>query len=179
MKRKIISIILGPDDDMEAFAIRSFLEYLDFVVILRPIGRPNDLLEILQGDKITREADFLVFCFHGKSGKFIMPKLSPEIYQYAEPNVDFSHRHINQFGKLNNQCVISTGCTLGHRKLADSFLGAGAKSYIGAKDYPEGHSVLIFVTTFFYWIARGYNCREAFTNAVSIDSETMQFELFE
>lgn len=116
MTNKTISIILGPNCDLEAIALRSFLEYLGFVVILRPIGRPNHLIHILKEDMQTKVSEFLIFCFHGQNGKFVMPKLSIEIYETNEPKHNFDFVNISEFAKLNGQNVIVTGCTIGNKK---------------------------------------------------------------
>ncbi len=179
MQNKIISIILGPNCDIEAFAIRNVLEYFGFIVVLRTVGRPNDFIKILQGDETTKISDVLIFCFHGQNGKFIMPKLATEIYERTEPKENFNFEQIHKFAKLNGQHIIVTGCTLGNRKLADSFLKANAKSYIGAKKHPEGNSVLVFVTTLFHYFIQSNNYSDAFEKAKIIDNETGLFEKYE
>lgn len=172
-------MLVGSNCDLEAIAIRSVLEYLGFTVVLRLIGRPNDFIKILQGDETTKISAFLIFCFHGQNGKFVMPKLATDIYEASEPKRNFGSEQITQFTKLNGQHIVVTGCTLGNKKLADSFLKANAKSYIGAKKYPEGNSVLIFVTTLFYHIIQGENYSDAFEKAKKIDDETGMFEKYE
>lgn len=109
MKKNIVSIIIGPDCDMEAIAIRSALEYFGFVVLIRPIGRPNDFIKILSGDTLTLNSDYLIFCFHGKNQKFILPKLSSKIYEKNEPRKNFSATEISKYARFNKQHIIATG----------------------------------------------------------------------
>jgi hypothetical protein len=178
MAKKIISIILGPNCDGEAIAIRSTLEYFGFTVVVRLVGRPNDFINILQGDKITNLSEFLIFCFHGQNGKFIMPKLATKIYEPTEPKGNFDCKQIKKFAKFRRQHILVTGCTLGNRKLADCFLKANAKSYTGARNYPEANSVLAFVTTLFYHISQGDHVSDAFEKSKKIDNETQMFEKY-
>ncbi|MFT4022230.1 MAG: hypothetical protein QM664_00440 [Flavihumibacter sp.] len=174
-----VSIILGPDCELEAIALRSFLEYLGIVVVLRPIGRPLDLMAILDGDPQTGISEFLLFCFHGENGKFIMPVISDDLYEANEPKGDVGPEHIERFSTLNGQQVIATGCTVGNSQMAKSFLAAGAASYTAAGEYPEGNAVLVFVTSFFYHLMRGEKYSDAFEKARNIDNDTLLFRKFE
>lgn len=49
-------------------------------------------------------------------------------------------REIYKYAKLHNVNIVNSGCTLGERKLAESFLRSGAKSYIGSIDYVDGNA---------------------------------------
>jgi len=178
MKQKTISIISGPDCDLEAMALRNSLEYLGFIVILRAVGRPDDLINILKNDKLTKSSEILIFCFHGKNKKFIMPELSREIYRPDEPRTDFGFKEIEKYANLSGQHIIVTGCTLGNQKIADSFLRSKAKTFIGSAGYPQANSALIFVTTLFYYLSKNESYDEVFKKAANIDDETKQFRFY-
>ena len=178
-EKNIVTIIVGDDCVLEAIAIRGCLEYLGFTVIFRLIGRPNDLVKILRNDELTGISSYLIFCFHGQAGKFLMPKLSEDIYQMTEQKGNFSYKQIAKLADLNGQHIIVTGCTLGQKKLAESFLECNAKTYVGANGYPDGNSVLIFVNTLFYFLSQGESYSKAFAKANNIDEETKMFEKYD
>lgn len=108
-----------------------------------------------------------------------MPEISKEIYETAEPRKRFDANHISEFAKLNGQNVIVTGCTLGHKKMADSFLKSGARTFIGAREYPDGNSAFMFATSLFYYLMQGEKYPDAFLRAKNTDDETSNFELHE
>jgi hypothetical protein len=174
---KIISIVVGCDCEQEAFSLRSALEYFGFTVVLRHIGRPNDFIKTLHGDSLTNQSDFIVLCFHGQNGRFVMPSLSPEIYEPDEPKDGFDHKLIEKNTQLNQQNIIVTGCTLGREKMVSAFLKTNAKSFIGTKEYPEGNAVLFLVISLFYEISKGKSLKDSFAIASNIDDETKLFEL--
>ncbi len=179
MSARTVSILLGPDCDLEAIALRGTLEYLGFVVALRPIGRPWDLINVLKGDKQTKISDILVFCFHGKRGRLVVPKLAPDIYEVDEPRSDFSAQDIARYAAFDGQDIIATGCTLGHRAMASSFLQANARTFIGPIKYPDGNAVLFFATALFYYLSRGEDYFAAFEKAKNADSNAQQFKLYD
>lgn len=177
-ENKTVTIVLGPDCALEAMAIRSNLEYFGFTVVVSSVGRPNDMIKILQGDSLTNLSNYLIFCFHGRDGKFLMPKLAKELYHPAEPQGDFAQKNITQYAKLSQQHIVVTGCTLGQAKMARSFLDAHARTFIGSRNYPEGNAVVLFVSALFYHLSKGESYEHAYAKAKAIDQETELFEKY-
>lgn len=173
---KTIGLISNGDQGQEPIAIRSFLEYLGYRIIYYEIGRPNDLINVLNRDSLYSDIGTLILSTHGKDGEIVMAELAEEVYEKGEPKRNFGKREVTQFGKLNDFLVVTTGCTLG--LLSDSFRATGCKHYIASEEYIEGKSALIFVTTLFYELSKHSNLLEAFNKAQNIDEETRNFSLY-
>ena len=80
---------------------------------------------------------------------------------------------------MHNTHIVNSGCTLGERKLAESFLRSGAKSYIGSIDYVDGSAALMFAIRLFYGLINHEKTLEgAFQEAKLIDEETHTFQFY-
>ncbi|WP_342490731.1 delta-aminolevulinic acid dehydratase [Bacillus sp. FSL R5-0422] len=174
-----IMLAAGPNSELESFALRAALENFGVKVDMRWIGRPNDLINVLSG-KNRGEIDYILLSFHGEEGAFLMPELGEDVYEDGEPrSAAFGADDIRQYASLKGVHVISTGCTLGEKKLADAFLEAGAMSYVAPDDYIDGNAAFIFVLTMLYErMNNTKTVRAAFDRASSIDEETRLFQLY-
>ncbi|MBD3860541.1 delta-aminolevulinic acid dehydratase [Bacillus sp. 28A-2] len=174
-----ITLAAGPNSELESFALRAALENFGVKVDMHWIGRPNDLINVLSG-RNRRETDYLLLSFHGEEGAFLMPELGQDVYEEEEPKGEaFGADEIKQYASLKGVHVISTGCTLGEKKLADAFLASGAMSYTAPDDYIDGNAAFIFVLTMLYErINNAKTVRAAFDRARSIDEETKLFQLY-
>lgn len=174
-----IGIIVGSDVGNEAEAIRQTAEYFGFQVVIKHLGRPNDLVQTLAGkDRIFNSLKTWIFSVHGEGGQFLLPELDESIYEPDEPRGKLGPAQIRSLAKLKKQTIINTGCTLGNQDMAQAFLSQGAKAYIGANDYVEGNAALLFVHRFLYEQANKVKLATAFKKASEMDSETALFELF-
>ncbi|MEK4031391.1 delta-aminolevulinic acid dehydratase [Pseudobacillus sp. FSL P4-0506] len=175
-----ISLVVGPNCDMESYALRSTLEYFGARVTMHWIGRPNDLVDVLSGEERDNKVDYLILNFHGDEGRFCMPELGEDIYEPGEPRGEFFDvQDVMKHSSLKNIKVIAPGCTLGTTSLAAAFLASGCHSYIGPNDYIDGNSNLIFVVRFFYeLINNNKSQQEAFEIAKSIDQETSMYQIY-
>lgn len=84
-----VSLVVGPNCDMESYAIRSALEYFGVRVNIHWIGRPNDLIDVLSGEELDNKVDYLILNFHGDEGRFCMPELDEDVYESNEPRGNF------------------------------------------------------------------------------------------
>ncbi|MCI3194181.1 delta-aminolevulinic acid dehydratase [Bacillus sp. HU-1818] len=175
-----ISLVTGPNCDMDSFALRSTLEYFGARVTMHWIGRPNDLVDVLTGEDLEKKVDYLILNFHGDEGKFCMPELGEEVYEDNEPRGEFFDDHdVIRYTNLNNLKVIASGCTLGTESLAKAFLKCGCHSYIAPNDYIDGNPNLMFLIKFMYEIINNKRSqKEAFEIAKSIDQETSKYNFF-
>ncbi|MFE7065140.1 delta-aminolevulinic acid dehydratase [Sutcliffiella sp. NPDC057660] len=170
-----IALVVGPDSNLEAQAIRSSLEAFNVRVLTYWIGRPNDFIKILSDE----DADCIILSFHGVESELVMPKLGEMVYEENEPRKNFGAKEILEYGKLNNQLVIGNGCTLGSSELANAFLNIGCKTYIGPSDYIDGNATLYFIIRFFYEILSNKRTeKEAYELAKSTDKETSLYEWY-
>ncbi|MGE6516985.1 delta-aminolevulinic acid dehydratase [Bacillus mycoides] len=175
-----VSLVVGPDCDLESFALRSMLEYFGARVTVHWIGRPSDLVDVLSGEDRESKMDYLILNFHGDEGRFCLPELGEDIYEEGEPRGEFfGPQEVLHFSKLQDVKVIAPGCTLGDERLADAFLKSGCQSYIGPDDYIDGNSNLMFVVRFMYEMMNNHKSQqEAFDIAKSIDEETAMYQLY-
>lgn len=176
-----ITLVVGPNCDIEAFAMRSTLEYFGARVTVHWVGRPNDLTDVLSGEELDKRCDYLILVFHGDEGRLCMPELDEEVYEPDEPRGEFFDFHdVKRYTNLKNIKVIATGCTLGEENLAKAFLECGCHSYIAPDDYIDGNSSLMFVIRFMYEIINNEKSqKEAYEIAKSIDKETLIYQLYE
>lgn len=82
-----VSLVVGPDCDLESFALRTALESFGARVIVHWIGRPNDLVDVLSGEDLDHRVDYLILNFHGDE-RFCLPELG-EVYEPGEPRGEF------------------------------------------------------------------------------------------
>jgi hypothetical protein len=170
-----IALVVGPESNLEAQAIRSSLEAFNVRILTYWIGRPNDLIKILSEE----DADFIILSFHGVQGELVMPELGEMVYEDNEPRNNFGAREILEYGKFNNHLVIGNGCTLGYPELANAFLSVGCRTYIGPRDYIDGNATLYFIIRFFYEILSNKRTElEAYELAKSTDKETSLYEWY-
>ncbi|MCY1118948.1 delta-aminolevulinic acid dehydratase [Bacillus safensis] len=174
-----ITLAAGPNSELESFALRAALENFGAKVDMHWIGRPNDLIHVLSG-RNRGEIDYLLLSFHGEEGALIMPELGEDVYEDEEPrDTAFGAGEIKRYASLEGVHVISTGCTLGEKNLADAFLKAGATSYTAPDDYIDGNAAFIFLLTMLYELMNNTKTvRAAFDRARSIDEETKLFQLY-
>ncbi|ALA51974.1 hypothetical protein DB29_01146 [Shouchella clausii] len=143
------------------------------------IGRPNDLVGILSG-KTRDKSEYLILCFHGEEGQFILPELAEDVYEENEHrSCYFGAAQVLQHAHLEGVHVVATGCTLGDKKLAEAFKHGKAESYIAPKDDVDGNASLLFVLMFMYELINNSSTkRTAFERAQAIDDETGLYQLF-
>ncbi|PFE05487.1 delta-aminolevulinic acid dehydratase [Bacillus cereus] len=174
-----IALVVGDNSDLEAQSLRATLEYFGARVITYWIGRPQDLMDVLSGKSLYEDMDYIIFCFHGEEGEFVMGELGEDIYEEDEPRGNFGVAEIKQYAKLHNKYIINSGCTLGDPKLATAFLNSGVKVYIGSTDYVDGNAALMFTIRLFYGLINHQKTiDDAFQDAKLLDDETLTFELY-
>ncbi|MEO0470784.1 MAG: delta-aminolevulinic acid dehydratase [Bacteroidota bacterium] len=175
--QKSIGILVGPDVGLEPHAIRNVVEGMGHRSVLFPIGRPNELLRLLQGEeKMLSSLDHLILSVHGKDGKIVMPKLAASVYEKGEPRKNLGHEDLRGNIKLSGQTVINLGCGLGHEKMAWVFQDGGAGAYLAPKSSIEGNAILMFITRFYYELAQSdCNVKKAHELARAVDVETWRF----
>ncbi len=175
-----VSLVVGSECDIESLALRSVLESFGVRVTLHLIGRPNDFIDVLSGEDLDDRIDYLILNFHGDEGRFCMPELGEDIYEFNEPRGKFfGPQEILNYCTLKDVKVIASGCTLGEKQLATAFLKSGCHSYLAPDDYIDGSANLMFLIRFMYEIiANECTQQEAFEIAKSIDDETSMYQLY-
>lgn len=165
---KIVIACMG--DSLEALTLRQSLELFGAEVSLRLIGRPNDLLEVLEGDS---PADALILCGHGDGGAFLLPELGEEVYLPDEPRSLLKPDSIRAHLRRRNTLIVSTACTTGDPETADAFVSPeNGNLYIAPADYVEGTAAYFFTVRLFYeMLCLGRSVKEACRNAASTDEE--------
>lgn len=170
-------IINLQDTGNEAEALRQALEYMNFFVAVKNIGRPRDLMEILEG-KAPFDPDCMIISCHGEEGKIIMPVLGDSVYFQNEPRGNFSSKEIMQYMRLSGTTIISLGCTTGEKSISAAF-SAKDNTYIAPSDYIEGNAALFFTIRLFYeMISKSCDIRSAYLSAKETDDETRLFRIY-
>ena len=181
MKRNVLLVDFG-DTGAEAEAIRQTLECFDYYVLKLPVGRPNDLIEILDGSADHFEYNYLILSCHGASGvddgKILMPILHEDCYLDGEPRSHFGGEQIAAYNGLEHKVIISTGCSTGKDdSMIAAFSGDHNNIFIAPNDDPEGSSTLHFVQSFFYHL-KNADTKTAFERACRTDCETAMFKMY-
>ncbi|PFZ09222.1 delta-aminolevulinic acid dehydratase [Bacillus pseudomycoides] len=174
-----IGLVVDDNSDLEAQSLRATLEYFGAKVVTYWIGRPRDLMDVLSGKSLYEDIDYIVFCFHGEEGGFVMGELGEAVYEEDEPRENSGVDEIKQYAKLHNIYIINSSCTLGNPKLVKAFLNSGVQTYIGSTDYVDGTAAFMFTIRLFYGIINHQKTIDgAFQVAKSLDNETLTFELY-
>ncbi|SCC61701.1 Uncharacterized protein BTT61001_05073 [Bacillus thuringiensis] len=89
-----VALVVGFNSDLEAQSIRASLEYFGAKVVTYWIGRPREFINILSGKGLYNDIKYVIFCFHGEEGKFVMEELGEDIYEQDEPRGYFGAAEI-------------------------------------------------------------------------------------
>lgn len=174
-----IALVSGPNCALETQAIRAVLESLGAQVVTYWIGRPDDLIRVLDGRALTPDTDLIILSFHGDDGVLLMPVLESSIYLEEEPRTSFGPDEIMRYAQLNGRSVITTGCTLGSPAFAQALFRRRCSVYIGPEGYPDGNTVLMFVVRLCYeYIRQGGDLLSAYELARSMNADTAAFRLY-
>lgn len=177
MDIKNILIINLLDTGNEAEALRQTLEYMNYFVGIKNIGRPKDFMKILAGET-PFDPDCIVISCHGDNGKIIMPALGESVYCGDEPRGNFSSEEITKFLNISRKMIVNLGCTTGRNDMAAAF--SATNTYIAPCDYIEGNATLFFTIKLFYELAsKQCAIKAAYLSARETDDETQLFCLYQ
>lgn len=169
-------LIAAFDCDAEAAALRAALEWYHADVMIKYIGRPNDFLDMLEGN-VLFPPDILILCGHGDDGMFLMPELGEDVYLDGEPH-NITPDDVRAHLKLRPKLCISTACESGTPDMGAAFADCGVP-YLAPCDYIEGTTPLFFILHVLYLLL---NCGKTFAEAVGIakttDAETNMYTLY-
>ena len=180
--RKMVAIV-DIDSGINSEALRHTLEDFGYFVIVYGVGRPQDLIDILQGNTITK-FDFIIISCHGEeNGDLIMWELGEDIYFPDEPRGNyFGFNEVNKYLALTDTCIIGLGCYLGHEDMAKAF-AKNNNIYIAPTDAVDSGG-LVFTILFFYYLSEkiystqcGFDIETAYKKASAVDAMTGSFIL--
>jgi hypothetical protein len=170
--------IINVLDSLEAYALRSALEWFGAQVTLHLVGQASDIVRIL-GDGGSHSNNIVLMC-HGNDEGLILPELAPALEAEQPYHGVLTPGDIGAFAHLPGSVVLNTGCSLGAPAFAEAFLQAGVRAYIGARGDPHGSSSLFYAIHFYYErIFAGRDIRTAHKLASSHDEQTGMFTLYE
>jgi hypothetical protein len=170
--------IINVLDSLEAYALRSALEWFGAQVTLHLVGQASDIGRILGGG--GNHSKNIVLTCHGSDEGLILPELAPALEEEQPYHGVLTPGDIGAFAHLPGAVVLNTGCLLGTSAFAEAFLQAGARTYIGARGDPHGSSSLFYAIHFYYErIFAGRDIRTAHELASSHDEQTGLFTLYE
>jgi hypothetical protein len=173
---KAIDIIVI-SEGLEANALRAALEAFGIQVRMHYIGNVKHLISLLQNPDYLHR--IIIISCHGDEESLLIPELSPELEVEMPYQRKLTPHDLSNILNLNNQVVINTGCCLGTKEFADSFLSKGASAYIGSEDYIEGGAIILFVITFLYfYVSKSLPIDKSFNQAQYIDDEMKFLKLW-
>lgn len=174
-KPKVDIIVLY--EALEALAMRSVLESFGVEVRCHFIGNVKKLVSLLSGAEPLYE--IIIISCHGDEQGMILPELYVELEKEMPYHKVLTASDLAQFLKLQNQIIINTGCCLGNKNFAETFIQKGASAYIGLETYVEGNAALFFVISFLYFrLCNNLSVEDAFAKVSSHD-ETHLIKLYQ
>ena len=169
--------LLVIDTGLEAHALRSAAEAWEAEVTVTWVGNSRQIVEYLSQSPLH---EVIVISGHGDERGLLLPELAEEIrsrYPYHEV---IRPQDFADFLQLQRNTIINTVCLGGMPSLAQVFLDRGASSYIGAIDYPEGATVLMYLFEFFYsYLCNNQSVEKAHLEASNHDDDRKQFRLYQ
>lgn len=172
-----ILIINLSDTGNEAESLRQVLEYMNFFVGMKNIGRPKDFMELLAG-KAPFDPECIIISCHGDNGKIIMPELCESVYFKDEPKSSFSSEEITKFLNISGKIIVNLGCTTGGNDMAAAF--SANNTYIAPCGYIEANAALFFTIKLFYELSsKQCAIKSAYLAAKETDDETRLFCLYQ
>jgi hypothetical protein len=162
---------------MEALLCRSILESLGMMTCLSLPGSPDALVRALNG--ATGKASIMVICGHGADGAFEVGEFGAQIDASALDEGRLYPRGL-EGQSLTVETVVSTCCTTGNEDMAARFLGAGARTYIAPRGWPDGRVVPLFLHMLFRdMLLDGLPVRAAVERAnAAIPADDERFTIF-
>lgn len=136
-------------DAKEASAIRSILEYFTIQIRMHYIGNVQHLISLFKAQDYLSKT--IIISCHGDKEGLLIPELSKEIEEKMPFHKTLSAPNLLEMLNFNDSLVINTGCCLGKEEFAKSFIAKGVRTYIGATDYIEATTMLMFVINFAYF----------------------------
>ena len=175
---RAVDIIVLPNTSLESIAIRGVLESLSIQTRVHYIGNAAHLISLLQSSDYLH--NIVVISCHGNKAGLFLPELAKEIEIKMPYTKQLSANNFIEFLQLNKQIVINTGCCLGSKEFANSFLLNGASAYIGLTNYAEGSSCLLFIINFLYlYLVKNYSINIAYEKTLFLEEETKIFKLWQ
>jgi hypothetical protein len=141
-----IVCIVASEESLEANLCRMVIESLGHQTLIFRPGQPRDFLAALGASQ--HYGSVLVLSGHGSDGGFVFPDYAASVDTSMLANGVLHHDGLASVS-VGPVDVISTCCTTGHEKMAEAFLRAGAKSFTGPKNWPDGHLMPLFLHLFF------------------------------
>lgn len=150
----------------EPEALRSTLEGFNYRVDTHWIGSKLEFIKIISGEIPT--ANDLILSCHGSDDGIIID---------GEPALSIND--IKKYGLLNGKSIVSLGCSTGRASYAESFLFAGASSYIAPREDIDGNACLLFAYHLIYFLKNGLSLKAAFQKSFEFEEESKLFAFYE
>jgi len=158
-------------------ALRVALETMHIRVNLFSIGTPQHLMNVLGGAEAT--APYLVISGVSaeEDGSIPLPELAEPIAALQPFNGRLSIDQLRSFLDVPGRTVVSLWGDMGREDIADAFLDAGCRAYIGPVGCPFRHSAMLFLTGLFYELTQQRDIEAAVAKLAAIDTELAMYRL--
>ncbi len=137
----IIEVTTG----LEAHALRYAAECWGASVGVTWVGNAQQIVDVLSSKPVH---DVLIISGHGDERGLLLPPLAAEIKERYPYNDVITPANFAEFVRLDGNIVINSSCSGGMPELAQVFLEARTRAYIGPEDYPHGSAALMYVLLF-------------------------------
>ena len=134
-----------------ACAIRSSLELFRLRVHFYPCWQKRNALDVLSGN--VPPSDYVVLACHGSDdgeGITFVRLVDRVDGQWTGVDYKATTAEIPTLVQLPGRTVLGLGCRAGDRRIAEAFLRAGCKAYIGPERYVDQDACAVFAIMFFY-----------------------------
>jgi hypothetical protein len=131
----------------EAHAVRAAAECWGYAVTVTWLGTSRQLVDFFAA---RQRYDLLVVSLHGDEEGLILPELAPEIAREQPYGSRISATQLAEFVSPVVPVAIASGCLLGTRSFADTYVSAGFQTYIAPPDYPSASGALMYILAFLY-----------------------------
>lgn len=169
-------IVVG--ECFEALAIRNILESFQLQTRIHYIGNADHFVSLFK-DKNYLYKTIIISC-HGKNKKMLLPQLAPQFEKEMPFHKALTAINFLEILNLNDQIIINTGCTLGTKEVASSFLNKGAEIYIGPKGYQEASCTIIFIVNLLYFhYVKNLPIITSFNKVQNLNKDTKLFKLWQ
>lgn len=165
--------IVSVDDSGQGQLLRSLIENMGAIAHWQSLSTPGRFLEIVSAGEFP--SYFVVSC-HGDDNGLCFGDFAEGIDVSTLVRGSLPSKHIAEQGALGNTLVINTACGGGKESMAQDFLSAGARGYIGTDPDPKWTSMMLFLHHFFHeTVICKSDDKKAWLRAASFDDESRSF----
>jgi hypothetical protein len=169
--------IIALGDSLEAITMRAVLEAQAHRVGLSFAATPEQFFAACT--QSAEGADALIISAHGDEAGFVFPPLAEEVSEFVLDNDILTPKQMAAQMTQAPPLVFSTACFTGQRKMADIFLSAGAREFVGPTHEPEGADIALIVGLVFRPQSASLPIKDQLEKIATLVPDAAMFKSFE